>query len=300
MRRVLLPILVCASAVHARPALADGQAYGDPYSIPSAPRPPTLPELTHSEIEATLETTAGAILPNEGGQQAHAYVQRFGVEVPLSRRRWFVGAAYDVAGGNVDSSFKAVSGNVEIDGRTLWATRTGLAFGGGTSVMLPAADYDANGPAGRVALGAASLRPWDVAFFVPDAFGLRPFVDVRALDGPFVAQFRQGLDLMFSTALLGERRLYATTGVYLGWRFSPAVAGGLEAFEAYAIDVPAVRDGARASIIASPNVRLTLPWIQPAVSVFTNVGTPFQGASDRVLGFRVAITVVGRTPDPER
>ena len=160
-------------------------------------------------------------------------------------------------------------------------------------LLAPTAAYSSSGTGATVALDAATLRPWDIGFFVPDALGVRPFVDARLLDGHFVAQFRQGLDALFATSR-NDRRLYATTGVYLGWRLSGEVAAGLEMFEAYAIDAPAVdvRDGARSAIVVSPNVRLSLPWVQPALSVFTNLGTPLYGAHESIWGFRFAFTLV--------
>ena len=42
----------------------------------------------------------------------------------------------------------------------------------------------------------------------------------------------------------------------------------------------------------SPNIRLSLPWVQPAISMFTNVGTPLFGANESMWGFRFAFTVV--------
>jgi len=289
--RVLAFALLFEPAVLLVPAAArgDARAFDDPYAMPTAPRPPTLPELTHAEKEAILEITAGAILPNAGGATTHAYVERLSLEIPLGLRRWYVGANYELAESSAPQS-RAVSGNVEVQGRTLWATPTGLAFGGGTGLVLPAASFDAASPAADAALRAATLRPWDVSFFVPDAFGVRPFVDVRAVDGAFVAQFRQGLDLMFSTSALANWRVYATTGVYFGFWVTPSVAFGLEAFEAYAIDVPGVSDGARASVLVSPNVRLALRSVEPVISMFTSIGTPLQGASSHVWGFKIGAT----------
>ena len=287
---------VTATAAIAGPsrALAEGSDTSDPYAVPAAPRPPTLPELTHSETEGTLEATAGAILPNTGGGYTHAYVQRLSVEVPVGRRRWYVGAEYELAAGDG----RADSGNLEIGGRTLWATRTGLAFGGGLSLVLPTAIFDTSGPAASTALDAASLRPWDVSFFAPSALGVRPFIDVRAIDGAFVAQFRQALDVLDTGRQLA---LYATVGVYLGLWATHHVAVGIEAFEAYAINVERdgkpIDDSSRAAVVVSPNVRLVLPWVEPAISAFTNIGTPLQGASDRIWGFRFAFTVVY---DPSR
>jgi hypothetical protein len=286
---VTLCVAAAASIVAASPrALAAGGPFDDPYSVPTSPRPPTLPELTHSETEGTLEATAGAILPSAGGAATHAYVQRVAVEVPLGLRRWYVDATYELAA----AGGRAVSGNLELGGRTLWATRTGLAFGGGFDIIVPTARFDQPSPAATTAFDAASLRPWDVAFFVPSAFGGRPFVDVRAIDGPFVAQFRQALNVMTTTDSLGTPYIYATVGVYLGLWATREVAAGFEAFESYTISAPNVSDGSRAAVVISPNVRLVLPWVEPAISAFTNIGTPLQGANDRVWGFRLAFTLV--------
>ncbi len=276
-------------------ALAGGAVFDDPYVLPSAPRPPTLPELTHSELEGTFEETAGAILPNSGGAITHAFVQRLQFEDPVGLRRWFVGANYEFAA----SGGRVVSGNLELEGRTLWATRTGLAFGGGLALVLPTASFGSTGPAATTALAAATLRPWDVQFFTPAAIGARPFIDVRAIDGPFVAQFRQSLQLLTTTNAFGTPYIYATLGLYFGIWATRKIAAGFEAFEAYAIDVPHVSDGARATVVVSPNVRLVLPLVEPAISAFTTIGTPLQGASQRTWGFRIAFTlVVEKGPTP--
>ena len=82
------------------------------------------------------------------------------------------------------------------------------------------------------------------------------------------------------------------SGLYLGWAATSHVAAGVEAFEEYSLDVPNVRDGARQAVILSPNVRWSLPWVQPAISAFSNVGTPLYGANESLWGFRLAFTVV--------
>jgi hypothetical protein len=293
--------LVLTALALLAPAAARAQSteFEDPYDVPSAPRPPTLPELTHSEIEGTLETTAGALIPTAGGLWTHAYVQRFNVEVPLALRRWYVGATYEVAAGGTLSAFEAVGGNLSLEGRTLWATTTGLGFGGGLGLVLPTATYGPDSDGAVVALNAATLRPWDITYFTPGIVALRPHVDARALFGQFIAQFRQGIDVTVSPDQIGQRNLYATTGVYFGYAATEQVAAGIEAFEAYAIQVSSpnlgpkdVHDGERAALVVSPNVRLTLPWVQPAISMFTNAGTPLFGANESFWGFRFAFTVV--------
>jgi len=284
--------VVAATVFGAAPsgrALAEGPAVEDPYAVPPVPRAPTLPELTHSDIEATLESTAGTILPNGNGAPVGAYVQRIDVEVPLGLRRWFVGATFEMAAGHGP----VVGSNLVIDGRTLWATRTGLAFGGGLGLIIPTAQFVGDGPASVAALDAGTLRPWDVSMFIPGAIGGRPFIDVRAIDGPFVAQFRQGLDVTTSTVSAGASlSIYATAGLYLGLWATQRVAVGFEAFESYAISVPGIQDGDRASVVISPNVRLVLPRVEPAISMFTSIGTPLQGANSHIWGFRLAFTVV--------
>jgi hypothetical protein len=39
-------------------------------------------------------------------------------------------------------------------------------------------------------------------------------------------------------------------------------------------------------------VRLSLPWVQPAISAFTNVGSPLYGGHESIWGFRFAFTLV--------
>ena len=106
-----------------------------------------------------------------------------------------------------------------------------------------------------------------------------------------------------SSATSASTRPRASTS---GWQIGREVAAGLEVFEAYAINLTSVRDGNRESLIVSPNVRLALPWVQPAISAFTNLGPPISapwvqressvfsvpGGSATVWGFRFAFTVV--------
>ena len=98
----------------------------------------------------------------------------------------------------------------------------------------------------------------------------------------------------------------AVACLYLGWQMAPEVALGVEAFEAYAIDLPNVRDGNRETLVVSPSVRLALPWVQPAISAFTNLGPPLSspwvqrqtstftvpGDTGTVWGFRFTFTLV--------
>ena len=281
---------------------ARAEPFDDPYDLPEAPRPPTLPELTHSDFEATLESTVGVLTPRAGAPQTpdcdvcasrFAYVQRVGLEIPVGYRRFFVGANYEAAFGGQHGAGTdtLVGGNLELYGRTVWATRTGLAFGGGLGLMLPTAAFDDGSPAASVARSAASLRPWDTSFFTHGIVSFRPFVDVRDVVGRLVIHFRQGLEVVTEVSDISSHRLLAITGLYLGYRINEHLSGGIEAFETYTIDAP-IDDRLRATFIVSPSLRVYLPYVQPAISGFTNIGPPLYGWSDRVFGVRIAATLV--------
>jgi hypothetical protein len=267
--------------------------FDDPYDLPVAPRPPTLPELTHPDLEATFESTIGVLSPNGGGANVVTYVQRIGLEYPVAARRWFLGANYELAAGEPPGggSVKVAGGNVEIYGRTVWATRTGLAFGGGIGLTAPIADFGQNGDAGRIATAAATLRPWDLRFFEEGYLTVHPFLDVRDVDGPFVVQFREGLDLLLDTAQFPTFGVAAVSALYIGYRF-PLIGAGVEAFEYYLLKWDDIADERRASFVISPNVRLMTPYVQPAISAFTNIGTPLFGGVDHLWGLRLALTVL--------
>lgn len=293
MRRLALLVLALSWAREAGAVTP----FEDPYDLPEAPRAPTLPELTHPDIEGTFEATLGLLTPKSNTPSwSHAtpsYVQRLGVEMPLGPRRLFVGANYEAAFGgppDANGSAKVVGGNLEAYGRAVWATRTGLAFGGGLSLMLPAATFDQGGAAEKIATAAAAVRPWDFSFFNAEAWTARPFVDMRAVDGRFVVQLRAQLDWSFITGDATKSALSAVAALYLGYRFG-RVGVGLEAFELYFIDAR-VPDNARAYFSVSPSVRVMTPWVQPAISLLTNVRDPLYPSSSRAIGVRLAITAV--------
>ncbi len=290
-----LVTLACERAAHAGP-------FDDPYDLPTAPRPTLLPELTHPDLEATLESTLGILTPRDGAvttadcdicTSRFAYVQRIGVEIPLLLRRFFVGTNYELAlgGRHGTEPDRVVGGNLELYGRTVWATRTGLAFGGGLGVILPTASFDPNSTAGSVARSAATLRPWDLSFFTDGVFVIRPFVDVRDVIGRLVIHFRQGLDIVNEVSDISSRRVVAISGLYLGYRVAERLSAGIEAFEVYTIDAP-IDDRLRATFVVSPSIRVMTPYVQPALSGFTNIGPPLYGNADRITGIRISVTLV--------
>lgn len=271
--------------------------FEDPYDLPDAPRPPTLPELTHKDIEGTLEFTFGTLVADRAREgplagNARSFIQRTNVEVPLASRRFFVGTTYEFAAGEPPGGgrTKLVGGNLELYGRTVWAVRTGLAFGGGLGIVAPTASFAEGSPAAGVAESATDLRPWDPPFF-QNNMAFRPFVDVRALDGDFVIQFRQGLDYAPRARHPSYLTLSALVALYVGYRVARVVGLGLEAFEYYVID-GRVDDAARAQFVVSPSVRLMTRYLQPSLSAFANVGSPISPRLDGSWGLRLAFTVV--------
>jgi hypothetical protein len=278
---------------------ARADPFEDPYDLPEAPRPPTLPELTHKDVEGTLESTVGGVYPKPESapgwtKGAATFVQRANLEVPIGLRRWFAGATYETVLG-ADPPFggatRFVGGNFEAYGRTVWATRTGLSFGGGLGMMFPFSSFDDGSPAQRIAVAGAAVRPWDFQFFEKDAVTARPFFDARILDGRFVVQFREGLDWSFVSGSATRSKLSAITALYIGYRFGSILGAGLEAFELYFVEGQAT-DAARAFFAVSPSLRLMTPLIQPCFSLVSSLGDPLYPGAERTIAGRVALTVL--------
>ncbi len=279
---------------HARAA---DQPLADPYELPDAPRSLGLPELTHPDIEWTATTSVGAVAAQRhNGAEG---LEQIGVEVPLSTRRWFAGMVYEAAEGRpvaAPGSSGIVGGNLELYGRTVWATRTGLAFGGGVGILPPIATFTRDVGGGDTALAAISMQPWDYSFFRIGALTFRPFIDVRDLFGRFVVQFRMALDWSVQTRDTSDSDVSATASVYFGYIATPILGLGLEATEFYRIDA-LIPDNERANVLLTPSVRLLTPGIQPALGAFVGVGSPLDPAAHGVVGLRLALTFVW---DPRR
>jgi len=92
----------------------------DPYALPDAPAPPTLPDLTHRALALSLESTfasiRGNVLPTgvDPGR-SFGWNERFEAEQAVSMRRWYVGVAEQLALGRpATGSFLLVAGNPEV------------------------------------------------------------------------------------------------------------------------------------------------------------------------------------------
>jgi hypothetical protein len=270
----------------------------DVYALPDAPAPPTLPDLTHRALATSLENTFASIQPvaTDGAQPSRTFgwTERLELEQALSLRRWYVGASEQLALGQAhDRGFLLVAANPEVWGRALWASRAGLAYGGGLGVVLPAIRHGEGGT--EVAQSMRVLRPWDYVEFTNEDFVLRPFVDVRDIDGRVILQLRQGIDWN-----RGDLSLTSRTTFYVGYRPSDEFGIGLEAWEVYLVRAANSKDDGRAAYAVSPSVRLMTRMLQPALSILVPIDRPLFDAVQNFWAVRLSVGVVIDRPEKER
>jgi hypothetical protein len=283
-------LLFCRTA-GAQGAALEGDDPTDPYALPDAPAPPTLPDLTHRALAVSLESTFASIHGNplpDGTDPGRSFGwnERIEAEQAVSIRRWYVGVSEQLALGRPrDQNFLLVAGNPEVWGRALWASQVGLAYGGGLGLVLPGVPHGTSGT--EVAQTIRVLRPWDYVHFVNDDFIFRPFIDVRDIDGRVMLQLRQGIDWDRASGALTSR-----TTFYVGYRPSEPFGLGLEAWEVYLIKAPLSKDDGRAAYAVSPSVRLMTRVLQPAVSILLPIDRPLFDAVDSFWAVRLSVNVV--------
>jgi len=268
----------------------------DRFALPDAPAPPTLPDLTHRALAASLESTFASIQPLPTGTTAGrslGWTERLELEQALSIRRWYVGVSEELALGRAnDGNFLLVASNPEIWGRALWASQAGLAYGGGLGFVLPIVNH---GDEGRdVAQTMRVVRPWDYVEFTNDDIVLRPFIDVRNIDGKVILQLRQGIDWVRSDASLTSR-----TTFYVGYRPSEQFGIGLEAWEVYLIRAANPQDEGRAAYAVSPSLRFMTRMLQPAVSFLLPIDRPLFDAVQSFWAVRLSFSVIIDRPEKD-
>jgi hypothetical protein len=282
-------LLLCRTAGAQTPL--DGEDATDPYALPDAPAPPTLPDLTHRALAGSLESTFASIRGNprpDGTDPGRSFGwnERIEAEQAVSIRRWYVGVSEQLALGRPpDGNFLLVAGNPEVWGRALWASQVGLAYGGGLGIVLPGVPHGSAGT--EVAQTIRVLRPWDYVHFVNDDFIFRPFIDVRDIDGRVMLQLRQGIDWDRSSGALTSR-----TTFYVGYRISDLFGLGLEAWEVYLIKAPLEKDDGRAAYAVSPSLRFMNRVLQPAVSILLPIDRPLFDAVESFWAIRLSLSVV--------
>jgi hypothetical protein len=275
--------LACALAGTAR--AEDGARHEEHEHVS---RTPNLPDLQHRDVMGTVEWSGAAFAPGGG-----AWAERFTLEVPAAGRGWQIGVSYSAGGGRPPAGALApVSANTEIWGRGEWVETTGLAFGGGLAIALPTSLHQASGRGARAANLLVSTRPWDAVLFDSRAFAVRPFIDMRAVRGRFVLQFRQRIDLGLNVIGGGpdHTTLSASIGLAASYRIGSFNAG-LEAWQLYFIERETL-DGQRSFFSLSPFLCAYAAKLEPCVSLLTNVDRPVSRDLDRVYVLRVGTTVV--------
>ena len=285
MRAVTLAV---ASAALALATMAEAARAEDRTAVLDAPAPPTLPALAHPTLTDTFEITVAGIDPGGGKARASAFFLHDEAEYPLISRKWYVGAAHDVAAGAVPGTgHDFFLGSPEIWTRGLWSSIVGLSAGGGLGVVVPI-PHGLSPGAETIFQTVRVVRPWDAAYFTDRVLTLRPWIDIRHVVWRFILQLRQGLDVEIAARPLApyENRVeyVAETTFYVGFRLAKPIGVGLEAWEVYQISAdlcgatqPCFDDDRRAAFSVSPSVRLLLGRVEPALSLLFPVATPLRG-----------------------
>ncbi len=300
------PSLACAAVLAlCSPAAAEPELFGytlDPRAMPDHPAPPSIPDLTHRGIWLGFEQTWASIKPKDAitGPQdrSFAWVGRAEVEAMVGRsRRWFVGAATEAAYGKPPGGTdgRLLSGYPELWGRAAWSDRTGLTYGGGVSLVVPAWRRGASSADAAVAEGVRVVRPWDFPAFADNTFTGTPFLDARVVDGRVTMQLRQGFSFqgLVAEARIPTANLVSRTTLYLGYQPIDELGLGLEVWEVYFLsaDLP---DNQRAAFALSPSVRLLTRTFQPALSLIVPYDRPL---FDRVESYWAVRLTFGATLD---
>lgn len=307
-RKALVTAGITAFGLAAGPAFAE-----DRQALLDAPAPPTLPALAHPSLTYTFEYTAASIDPKtrlSSGGRASAWFAHNEVELPLRSRKWYLGAAHDIAAGAVPGvGHDLFLGNPEIWGRGLWSSAVGLSSGAGLGVVLPLPRSPSE-VYSEVLQTVRVVRPWDASYFTDRVLTVRPWFDIRHIVGRFIFQLRQGLDVTVALRKLrqGERRIALPGGgsflniepvehrtdfvaratLYLGFRATKEIGLGLEFWEVYQVSA-AIDDDKRASVTLSPSIRLMLGRVAPALSVLVPLTTPLRGEAASYYAARLNV-----------
>jgi hypothetical protein len=247
--------------------------------------PATLPTLLHDAIFVDLDYTGAGIADVEGA--TFAVLPRLSTEVPVFRRTWYAGGAWDLASAVAENEGRAVVyGNPELWFRGVGAHESGLAAGGGGAIVVPLPrddDLRGRGVVERIRV----LRPWETGLFSSDQLTIRPFFDLRYVVAPFNFQVRQGLDWSYDFEL-DEGSLVARLGTYAGVDLGPAITASVELWQTYSLTAD-VRDDARAAFTFSPAILFRAGPIEPGVSLLLPMSTPLEGIARGYFAVRLHV-----------
>lgn len=259
---------------------------------PRLPSPFVLPELSHPSWDLAVGWLVGVASPATEGRTPPALgLGRATVEGDLVfPRRFYLGATLPLARAlapDGESGTKTTIGNVEAHVRVVFPLPSWLAFGAVLGVVAPTARFDRGTGAYAAATAAASLEPTDGVHFVPDAFALRPAMDMRVLRGPFVVQARQGFDIVLDST--SGRAV--TSGRFLGHigvRWTQDIELSIEATQAYFFD-ERISDSRRTAMTIGPGARLTLGKVDIGAAVVSSLFEPLSHDIDRFIAARLSL-----------
>jgi hypothetical protein len=280
-----------------REARADDDARVEPIV------PPTLPSLTHRDPTFGYQLTGAGIgeeprAAKGSAKTAYAWFAHSEIDYPVTPRRWFFGAAWDVASGVAPGlGRELLVGSPEVSVRGVWSNKSGLSAGGSLGMVVPLGrDLSSRGRA--VLSMVRAVRPWDSAYFQESALTARPALDMRLVVSPFLFQLRQGLDVSYSFTE-GHSDVSARMSAYVGVDLAKTIALGLELFEIYPITA-VIPDDKRAAFTFSPSVRFRFGNVEPGIGVLMPFNTPLGGTASAFFAVRLGVTVVvDRFPEPE-
>lgn len=276
--------------------------------LPDATAPPSLVDLTHRGHWYGLETTFASVKPYPTDQgkspRTLAWLMRAEGEWALSQqRRWYTGAALSTAYGTPPGGDEGalLMGYPEVWLRAIWASRAGLAYGGGLSAVIPVFRRDAESDSARVAETVRVVRPWDFAPFVDNTLSVQPYLDARVIDGRVSFQIRQGFVLqgLVARARLPNLTVVSRTTLSLGYQPSEHFALGLELQEVYFISTDfdaactarriACDDSLRAVFAVSPSIRLLTRAFQPSLSALIPFDRTLYDSVKSYWGLRIGL-----------
>lgn len=274
----------------------------DPSHLPDAFAPPSLPDLTHRGTWLNLESSLASIRPRaqdgaEPRERARGWMLRGEAEAELIRRSWYAGAATELAYGdsfNLGGGRGLLPGYPELWTRAVWASRAGLAYGGGVSVVLPIFKRTQDAEGGRIAESVRVVRPWTLATYAENTVTVRPYLDARVIDGTVTLQLRQAFDLQGLVAEVKVPRagVVSLTTLFLGYRPWETFGLGLELWEVYFLNAANVPDERRAVFAISPAMRYIGRRWQPALSAIVPFERPLFDRASSYWALRASIGLV--------
>ncbi len=307
--RALAGACGAALALAAGPARAQAKAQferwfdpRDPANLPDAFAPPSLPDLTHRGTWLNLESSVASLRPRaqEGGvprSRANGWLLRAEAETELIRRSWYAGVATEMAHGesfDEGGGRGLLAGYPELWTRAVWASRAGLAYGGGVSVVLPVFKRTQGGDGGRIAESVRVVRPWTFATYAENTITVRPYLDARVIDGTVTLQLRQAFDLQGLVAEVEVPRagVVSLTTLFFGYRPWQTFGLGLELWEVYFLNASNVPDERRAAFAFSPALRYIGRRFQPALSAILPFERPLFDRASSYWALRASLGIV--------